>query len=92
VNRLDTTGTIIMRRMQYAIDELSNFTICDTPEKQIEIRIGLDDTEFTEAIWHIGKINGQFTILFEQHPYFPFWLQSSAFDKVLVQEPFANDL
>jgi len=30
--------------------------------------------------------------IFEQHPYFPLWLQSEAFDKVLTLEPFAKEL
>lgn len=91
-NPSDTIGIIILRRMQLAIQQLTDFTICDPPEKQIELRIGLDEAEFTEAIWHIGKMNGKFAIFFEQRPYFPVWLQSPEFDKVLGKEPFAEEL
>ncbi|MEO1287996.1 MAG: hypothetical protein AAFV93_09510 [Chloroflexota bacterium] len=88
----DTTGTIILRRMEIAINNSSEFTIVDPPEKSVELRIGLDEAEFTEAIWHIGKVNGQFAIYFEQKPSFPVWLQSPEFDKVLSQESFVKDL
>lgn len=91
-NPQDTTGKFFMRKMKNALDEITEFTTCEPPEKQIELRIGLDEDEFTEAIWHIGKVNGQFAIYFEQHPSFPVWLQSSVFDKVLSQEPFNQDV
>lgn len=91
-NPSNTTGAIILRRMQLAIQQLTDFTICDPPEKQIELRIGLDEAEFTEAIWHIGKMNGKFAIFFEQRPHFPVWLQSPEFDKVLSKEPFAEEV
>ncbi|MEM9950826.1 MAG: hypothetical protein AAF846_04445 [Chloroflexota bacterium] len=88
----DTTGTIILRRMGIAINNSSEFTIVDPPEKSVELRIGLDEAEFTETIWHIGKVNEQFAIYFEQKPSFPVWLQSLEFDKVLSQESFVKDL
>lgn len=90
-NYFDTKANLVkkIKRLLYSISE---FTIVDPPEKQIELRIGLDEAEFTEAIWHIGKVNGQFTICFEYKPSFPVWLQSPEFDKVLSQEPFVKDL
>lgn len=91
-NPQDTTGKFFMRKMKNALKEITEFATSEPPEKQIELRIGLDEDEFTEAIWHIGKVNGQFAIYFEQHPSFPVWLQSSVFDKVLSQEPFNQDV
>ena len=91
-NPQDTTGKFFMRKMKNSLDQITDFTICEPPDKEIELRIGLDEDEFTEAIWHIGKINGQFAIYFEQYPSFPVWLQSPAFDKVLSQEPVTQEI
>ncbi len=84
-NPQDTTGKFFIRKMKNALEQITEFTICEPPEKEIELRIGLEETPFTEAIWRIGKINGQFAIYFEQSPYFPVWLQSPAFDKVFAE-------
>jgi hypothetical protein len=91
-DQYDSTGSFIWRRMKQAIDSMTDFVSCDEPEKQIELRIGLDDTEFREAIWHIGKVDGQFAVCFEQFPAFPLWIRSSAFDRVFNQELFVKEL
>lgn len=89
---IDTTGSMIIHRMYDAIRLISDFTVCDPPPKQVELRIGLDEAEFNEAIWHIGIVDDKFAIYFEQRPFFPVWLQSESFDKVLSREPFAKEL
>lgn len=91
-NENDPTGAKLLASIQDAIDTLAELRHVESPKDQIELRIGLDEAEFTEAIWRVGRVDGQFAILFEQHPYFPLWLQSEAFDKVLALEPFAKEL
>ena len=91
-SRHDTTGSIIRRKMKRAIESMTSFAVCDAPEKQLELHIGLDDTEFKEAIWHIGKVDGNFAVWFEKYPSFPLWLQSAAFDTVFNQDTFVKEL
>jgi hypothetical protein len=73
--------------------KLEPVCVSDVPEVWIEIRIGLDLFEFTEARWRIGRTkDGELAVQFVSYPSFPLWLCGEVVDKAFAGETFLHDL
>ncbi|MEO8606395.1 MAG: hypothetical protein ABI690_00815 [Chloroflexota bacterium] len=73
----DTRGEKLFRQVWNVLSS-GELCISDAPEKPVEIHIGLDTHEFSEAIWQVGKIGDEVAVLFLAEPYFPIWVSGFA--------------